>query len=941
MNAFPVPFKIVIVVILTLLLMTIGVLNLRDRASYAEPTDGVFWTQAEDGLRAEKVTPDGPSAAAGINAGDRLIAINGSPVRNLDELTNQLDTLGLNAAATYTVVTKSGQREFVLQLAARILLGARDVLRTLLAFLYLGIGIFVVFKAIRLPRSMHFHLICLTAFVVFLYSYSPKLEALDWTVLALSVAAFLLLPALFIHFCLHFPVENAAIRARVPLIYAPALFLGIIHAAWMTGRLANAGLPTTPESLQLLDRIHMVYFITGFLAGGFILAARRKSAADHTARQQMKWVSYGTLAGIGPFGIIYGIPWLLGAGTSLAMEASMLFLAFIPLSFAYAVVHFRLADVDNIVRKGAAYFLASSLLLCVYLFFVLVVGRALQWLAPDADFFVICAAALAIALVFAPLRSRIQSRLDRMFYKDRFEERAGLLEFARTLSSEISLAPLSRSILDRVARTFQVTPTALFLAEPARAGYFRLANAIGFSPTDPMQQFRREDLLDGGGQGSPAGAEGPALSVPSAGMRALGLAGFQELKVRGNCIGWIGLGLPSRDRRLSSEDLALLAALSGYAAIALENASLYRAVETKALELEQMKSYTENILESINVAVLALDLGGQITSCNKTFEELYRVQRDQIRGLAVEKLLSEDVIQSIQGAAGTRGWDMRSGANIFKLHLTNRVQEKLIVDLSIIPLLEAPDQNSGCLIVMDNITDKVQLQDQMMQVEKLSSIGLLAAGIAHEVNTPITGISSFTQLLLKQTSDGDQRKPILEKIEKQTFRAAEIVNGLLNFARMNGSEFTDLDLNVLIRESLSLLDHQMRQSRVKVESSLDETIPPVYGNCGKLQQVFINLFLNARDAMGSGGDLKVRTAMNDEMVIVDIKDTGVGITEENIKRIYDPFFTTKRTGKGTGLGLAVTYGIIQEHGGRIFVESTPGSGTSFRLKLPTRHIPRR
>ncbi len=191
-------------------------------------------------------------------------------------------------------------------------------------------------------------------------------------------------------------------------------------------------------------------------------------------------------------------------------------------------------------------------------------------------------------------------------------------------------------------------------------------------------------------------------------------------------------------------------------------------------------------------------------------------------------------------------------------------------------------------------------------------------------------------MLLKETSENDKRKPILEKIEKQTFRAAEIVNGLLNFARMNGSEFASLDVNHLITESLSLLDHQLRQSRIQVESNLDRALPYVYGNGGKLQQVFINLLLNARDAMPGGGKLSIDTSMNDSMVLIDIRDTGVGISQENIKRIYDPFFTTKNTGKGTGLGLAVTYGIIQDHGGRIFVESTPGNGTHFSLKLPTR-----
>jgi signal transduction histidine kinase len=196
-------------------------------------------------------------------------------------------------------------------------------------------------------------------------------------------------------------------------------------------------------------------------------------------------------------------------------------------------------------------------------------------------------------------------------------------------------------------------------------------------------------------------------------------------------------------------------------------------------------------------------------------------------------------------------------------------------------------------------------------------------------------------MLLRDLPDSDPRKPILEKIEKQTFRAAEIVTGLLNFARVNGSEFADLDVNQLISESLTLLEHQMRKSRIHVEASLGSGLPPVYGNSGKLQQVFVNLFLNARDAMMSGGELCVRTSMNDEMVVVEIRDNGVGIPPDEIKRIYDPFFTTKTTGKGTGLGLAVTYGIIQEHGGRILVDSEPGKGTHFRLKLPTRHAPAR
>lgn len=939
MKPFPLHFKIVAIVSLTSLVVLIGLLNLRDRLAWSDPWDGVYWKEAGEGLRADAVVLDGPGERAGIRVGDLLVDINSQAISDLGQYSDRLFELGVNAKATYSLAYSGSNRTVSLILGERSLLAQRDGPRILLAFLYLAIGLFVILRGSHSPRAFHFYFICLASFTVYLYSFTPKLGALDWTVYGLSVGAFLLLPALFIHFCMRFPVELATGKSRAPFVYLAACALGLMHLLWMAGRLADFGLPRTADSSQLIDRIHLIYFCVGLIAGGVLLWRRRAQARDLTTRQQMRWVSYGTLAGIVPFSLIYAIPVLLGARSHFAMESSMLFLSFIPLSFAYAIIHYRLLDVEILVRRGVAYFIASSLLLSIYLFFVLVVGKALEWIAPETDFVVICIAALAIALLFAPLRNRIQERLDRFFYKERFDDRASLLDFARMLSTEISLGRLARSILERVSTTFGTKTAALFLSDPIHPGCFRLTDELGLdiSGFGDSLLFRPEELINPADSNELPGIEGvhhfyrtqPALSPQ-------GIHYVQDLQLRGRRIGMIGLGPLPEDKHFSTEDLDLLAALAGYAAIALENANLYRSVEVKAFELEHIKIYTENIIESINVAVLVLDLDGKITSCNRAFEELYHVRRDGIRKTPVEELFAPDVISSIQKVTGVQNWKLNGTSGIFKLYLENRRSESLIVNLSIIPMVEATDQTTGCIIVIDDVTQKVRLENQLLQAEKLSSIGLLAAGIAHEVNTPIAGISSYTQMLLKGMPASDHRKEVLEKIEKQTFRAAEIVNGLLNFARMNGSEFEDLDVNQLIQESLALLDHQMRQNHIRVDSQLDHTVPNVYGNGGKLQQVFINLLLNARDAMPKGGNLKIGTAMNESMVLVDIFDSGVGISEENIKRIYDPFFTTKTIGKGTGLGLAVTYGIIQEHGGRIFVDSAPGEGTHFRLKLPTR-----
>jgi len=180
--------------------------------------------------------------------------------------------------------------------------------------------------------------------------------------------------------------------------------------------------------------------------------------------------------------------------------------------------------------------------------------------------------------------------------------------------------------------------------------------------------------------------------------------------------------------------------------------------------------------------------------------------------------------------------------------------------------------------------------------------------------------------------------PVLEKITQQTFRASECANGLLNFSLVSTTEFRETNLNQVIRDTLSLLDHQLKTAQVIVEVELAENLPAISGNPGKLQQVFLNLLLNAKESMPGGGRLRVATMVNGHVEAL-VSDSGSGIAPEHLKRIYDPFFTTKTTPRpgerrGTGLGLSVSYGIIQEHAGKIHVESAVGAGTTFHLEFP-------
>ena len=280
--------------------------------------------------------------------------------------------------------------------------------------------------------------------------------------------------------------------------------------------------------------------------------------------------------------------------------------------------------------------------------------------------------------------------------------------------------------------------------------------------------------------------------------------------------------------------------------------------------------------------------------------------------------------------------------HLSKVKLDLRTGESRTANLAIAPLLTRDFVSVGSIVMIEDITERTRLEGQLTQAEKLSSIGLLAAGVAHEVNTPLAVISSYAQMLQKHTREDQRLTPVLEKIVQQTFRASEIVNGLLNFSRTSSSVFTSLDINTVVRETLTLLDHQLRTASITVDVDLQTPLARIYGSQGKLQQVVLNLLLNAKDAMSdkpSGGVLRIATFDDGNEVTLRVSDTGSGIDAEHLHRIYDPFFTTKnapRHGqhKGTGLGLSVSYGIVQEHNGRIHVDSAVAVGTTFRLDFP-------
>lgn len=930
MNTFPVQFKIMLLGVLTALILGIGVGNWRDRAQGGEPTDGVWWDETSQGLIAAAVEPGRAGERAGLQAGDRLLRIDDQPIPSLKEYTQRIDTLGVGARPVYTMDRPGrGQSlQVTIPIEGRSILTTTDVYRAVTAGIYLLVGIYVLVRSGSDPQAAHFYTLCLLSVVLYFYRYTTRLALFDYLVYWMSSLALLALPAAFLHFSLNFPHRSRWAQEKrwiLPLIYLIPVALVLMQVRWFTGHLASIGLPITVGTRLLMDQIQLAYYAAYFAIGTALFIHWEIAATDTVARQQIRWISRSALAGTLPFLLLYGVPFLLGRRPNAYMEASLLSLSLIPLGFAYAITKYRLMDVDLLFRRGLAYLVTSGAVLGGYFLLIVFGGRLGEEMAPESGFLSIAVAALLTAFLFAPVRHRIQTKIDRLFYRERYDYRVSLLEFGKSLSAEIYLPKVADLVAQRIRQTFDIDRVAVLLRMDPLEDRYTIAGSKGLpdSPNVPLT-IAKEWI------GLPP-AQYKILVGES--LQRLGLAYLQPLRLQGKIIGLIGLGEKKHWEPVTSADVELLETLSGYAAIALENARLYKSVEQKADEYAQLQAYSDNIIESINVGVLVLDDSGRITRCNHAFTELYGVEAGQVINRRPEDLFSEDFLHAVERAAGDRFWTRPETAQVYKLVLDTRKDRDIIINLAISPLHEQREGAQGALMVFDDITQRVALEAQLLQTEKLSSIGLLAAGVAHEINTPIAGISSYTQMLLRQVADNDPKKELLSKIERQTFRASEIVNSLLNFSRLNGAEFSPLNFNSVIEETLSLLEHQFKNRRVRIETELTAELPVVRGNRGKLQQVFVNLFLNARDAMPQGGTLRIVTSAQEQAVVVEVIDTGVGIPEEHIKRIYDPFFSTKGN-KGTGLGLAVSYGIVQEHGGRIYVDSRPGQGTHFTLKFP-------
>lgn len=951
----------------TALLVTAGILNFGQRVRHETPPwDGVRWTETRQGILAETIE-DGSAAARGqILAGDRLIGIsldnsNYEEVAHARDIQIYLDQARVGGNLHYLIERPSYPPESRYYYADLYGLEAthkwtpRDLYINLIGLVYLFIGFFVLFRhGGRAPFALHFATLCLAAFVFHSYTPVGTYRDLDLAVAFLRNAAFILFPPLFLHFCLVYPERQQVFknrRWRTGLLYLPAIFLLVLATfVFLRGALIPlvpvlSRVPAPSESfIGLFYKLSFAHFVVALLASTFFLVRTWITARSAVVRQQMKWLIWGSLLAVAPFTFLYAVGYLLGTPTDPWLtDTAVLPLILIPLAFGYSVLRYRLMDVELVVRRVFVYVfttLAISLMVgaVVYLAGLYALRGNDGTSSGELTLGVVVAivAMAAIVIIAAPVKNFLQEQIDRLFYGERYDMRNSLLDFGRTLSATTVLDPLLDSLVSRLQQVMNVGRVAIFIEDKNASGNYRVARAVGLSAEMVVPPDFREMIRVRSAESGVVRTDDLDLIPETTGFVRRALHYYVPCVVRGRMVAVIGLGRSADGSLLSSEDLQILLTVSGYVAVAIENSLLYQEQGDRAAELKLLKEFNESIIESINVGLLAVDLDGRVTRLNSALEEILDISRNEVVGKRIENLFSEDFTDTLRQVLGNDRWRLRETRNIYKIHTATFAGRTLVLNISIAPLQDSQEQ-TGALVVLEDVTSRVRLEEQLQQREKLSSIGLLAAGVAHEVNTPLTGVSSYTQMLLGMLSETDPKHSLLLKVRRQAERATNIVNNLLNFSRTgDAAQFSEVDIGRVLDDTLQLLEPQLRGNQIQIVRDYDPESPMVFGNAGKLQQVFTNLLLNAKDAIPAGGSIKISTLpAEDHSLTIEVADSGMGIAPENVAKIYDPFYTTKGVGRGTGLGLAVSYGIVQEHSGHISVESNPGRGTTFRITLPT------
>ncbi len=359
-------------------------------------------------------------------------------------------------------------------------------------------------------------------------------------------------------------------------------------------------------------------------------------------------------------------------------------------------------------------------------------------------------------------------------------------------------------------------------------------------------------------------------------------------------------------------------------------------------EVREANDFLNNIVHNSPNAIMAADMNGTMILWNRTAEEVLGYKKEDVVGkLNITKLYPEGIAKKVMEKLRTGENSSKGLLKFYPVVFIKQDGEIAEGDLSASIVYDENHNEIATVGIFIDLKERLEMerrlkttQEQLLQSEKLAAMGRLTSQIAHELNNPLYGIMNTLELMKTEISPGNKRRKLLEMALSEIVRLSELLRKMLTFSKPDQKEKQPVDVNTILDEMLLLHEKQFRENDIIISMELSDSLEQVNASKNQLRQVFLNMFKNAGDAMPSGGTLTVKTSADNDKVVINISDTGIGIKEQNTKKIFDAFFTTKSSVKGVGLGLSVCYGFIIEHGGDIKVKSEEGDGTDFTITLP-------
>lgn len=900
--------------LLTAVVAALGGLSVARKVATFQPLG--FTAEATGALQTVAAVSD---PGTGLRPGDQVLFVQGREATRPGALEETLRT----RETSELLVARDGEMVAVTYQRPPLDLDLPFLVLALVGAAYLLIGFYTLLKD-RRGQGRLFFLWCLASAALFLLTPDARYDAAGRVLFTGDLLGRLLLPPLTLHLFLLFPRPLDELRGRrrwLPFVYLPAAILLAVQAQLALsvgggGSVASAALP-----LALLDRLELFHLLAFALAAVAVLVLRLARTRDWEQHRQLRWMAVGLAGGYLPFAALYAVPWAAGFDwPELVTTAAVVPLGLVPLTFAYAILRYKLWDIEVMVRDTVSYTLTLLVGLIGFSLANLAITRGLPTDLPLLRNVLVFAAGITIAGVLVPAKRSISTGLERIQYRGSFRKRRSLATFGRRLLHERDLDRLCSQLLEAVEEAVDLETANLYVVRDGALVPMRPDPSLPDRlPVDVLgDDLWEAEIRRLSGTGLPDPESLPARKLFAAGYRyAL------PLTVHDNPVGLAVTGWKLGQERLTSDDVALLRQLLDQAALAIENAQLVDQLQSRLDEVSRLQQYSEGIIESSPAGIAVLGSGLRILSANTGFSRLVGRAASRLTGRHLEEVLPVRPLPE-------------PGAGPLEVSYCDADRRERHLQLSTAHF----EHGDGRILVVHDVTERVAMESALKEQDRLAALGVMAAGVAHEVNTPLTGISSYAQMLLADTPDDDPRRRLLEKVERQTFRASKIVNGLLDFARNRQGEMGPVRLGEVAEECLELMRERLAKRGVEVRwhAPSPGTAEPVvvHGDAGELQQVVTNLLLNACEAMeeDGGGTLDLRLEAVGDRGRLTVADSGHGISEEDLDRIFEPFWTSKLGRGGTGLGLAISSDIVRHHRGDLRVESTPGEGATFTLELP-------